>query len=372
MQVPCNTPNCVHKWGHPGICSTDERNGRRVHTVRPTEAASGSEPEDEPEDEPKEEPASSEDELAKPDPKPRRRKFKSGSTRQKGFWPYESKGPSSKMASDSDVLVPKDVDLSPGLRPGSAEVKFMNLTAATVTAGRNQEYRWGGTCTVTKRELKAIGHKFSEDNTDVLLLGARDPLLGDVYFFRHWININHKYNFNSTTFRTDSAAQQPVLIDGDPPPGRHRSVKNLQEWLEHLKTWSGGPPILILHFHPALQDQLLDVHRPITPAGVRVVQGVGCGDTAPAGAEITHAFLRRRLARYALPAINDDPIAAFDGTDWQLRMVAFERCFLNSGSNTAFGELGCAIACDALKASGACAAVRHPFTGHYYDLLFAC
>ena len=141
----------------------------------------------------------------------------------------------------------------------------------------------------------------------------------------------------------------------------------------HLKTWSGGPPILILHFHPALQDQALDVHlhRPPTPAGVRVVRGVGCGDTAPAGAEITHAHMRRLLTRFALPAINRDLIADFYGTDWQLRMVAFERCFLNSGSNAAFGELGCAIAIDALKATGACAAVRHPCTHHYYDLLFA-
>ena len=365
MQVPCDTPGCVHEWGHAGIHSTDERNGRRVRTVRPTEAASGSEPEDEPKDvEPassEDEPPSSEDEPVRPDSKPRRRKFTSGSTRQKGFWPHESKGPSSSTRT-SDVLVPKDVDLSPGKRPGSAEVKLMNLTSG--------ERRWGGSCTVTKRELKAIGHKFSEDNTDVLLLGARDTLLGDVYVFLHWINVNHKYHFNCKTFRVDAASDQPDLIDGEPTPAFHRTAKNLQDWLEHLQTWTGGPPILIMHFHPEQEDLALDVHRPPTPAGVRVVRGVGCGDSAPAGGEIAHAFVRRRITRFAWPAINFDPIADFDGTDWNLRMVAFDRCFLNCGSNLAFGELGCAIAVDALKAAGACA-VRHPNTHHYYDLLFA-
>ena len=332
--------------------------------MRPMEAASSSEPEDEsekdePKDEEKEEPASSDDEPAKPDQK----RQLAARSRQIGFWPLKTKGPSSERASKSDVLVPKDVDLSPGQRPGSAEVKLMNLTSG--------ERRWGGSCTVTKRELKAIGHKFSEDNTDVLLLGARDTLLGDVYVFLHWINVNHKYHINSKTFRVDAALDQPDLIDGEPTPAFHRTAKNLQDWLEHLQTWTGGPPILILHFHPVLQDQLLDVHRPPTPAGVRIVRGVGCGDSAPAGAEIAHAFVRRRITRFAWPAINFDPIADFDGTDWNLRMVAFDKCFLNSGSNTAFGELGCAIATDALKAAGACAAVRHPNTGHYYDLLFA-
>jgi hypothetical protein len=48
--------------------------------------------------------------------------------RNEGFWPHESKGPRSKTA--SDVVVPKNIDLSPGTRPGSAEVKIMNLTAA--------------------------------------------------------------------------------------------------------------------------------------------------------------------------------------------------------------------------------------------------
>ena len=58
---------------------------------------------------------------------------------------------------------------------------------------------------------------FAEDNTDVLLLGARDQLLGDVYFFLHRINIKHKYRFSARTFKPDSAA---VPIDGE--PGSHR------------------------------------------------------------------------------------------------------------------------------------------------------
>ena len=98
------------------------------------------------------------------------------------------------------------------------------------------------------------------------------------------------------------------------------------------------------------------------------MRGVGIGDAAPAGAELTHAFVRTRLQKYVLERIRSDPIKAFDNGDWLARMEAFERAFFDSGSNAAFGELGCVIAQDALRADGALATARHPFRNHHYKL----
>ncbi len=128
---------------------------------------------------------------------------------------------------------------------------------------------------------------------------------------------------------------------------------------------------MILHFHREEEDKQLDEHRPTAPAGVPIVRGVGCGEVAPAGAELTHAFMRKRLKKYVLARNKEDPIKDFDEGDSTDRIYAFERCFLDTGSNAAFGELGCAIALDALTADGALAAVRHPSTGHHFDVLFA-
>ena len=283
------------------------------------------------------------------------------------FWPHSSHGPNSEMA--SDVVVHADVDLSLGTRPGSAEVKIMNLTAGQQREGEGEKPQWGGSCTVPPRELKAIRHKMPKDNTDLLIICARDPLFGDVYVYKHIININHDYKFHAKTFR--ALDPRPDMIDGEPPPGRHRDVAALQAWIDHLTTWCGGPPILIIHFHGEAEDNLLDEQRPTAPAGVRIVRGVGVGDVAPAGAELTHTFLRARLQKYVLARIRSDPIKAFDNGDWLPRMEAFERAFLDSGSNAAFGELGCVIAQDALRADGALATARHPFRNHHYDLLFS-
>ena len=288
--------------------------------------------------------------------------------RNKGFFPHESTGPSSKKS--SDVVVPEDVDLSPGTMPGSAEVKIMNLTASQNNE-RSPDKRpyWGGEINVTVHELLAIHHSLPEDNTDMLVLCARDPLLGDIYVFKHLINRLHDYHFNCRTFRV--LDPRPEMIEGENPPGRHRDVAVLQAWIEHLTTWTGGPPILIMHFHGGDEDQQLDEERPIVPLGVRIVRGIGVGDTAPAGGERTHAFVRKRLKKYVLPRIRSEPIIAFDSGDWLQRMQAFERCFLDTGSNVAFGELGCAIAEDALHANGALATLRHPDTNHHFDLLFS-
>ena len=295
--------------------------------------------------------------------------------RPKGFWPHESKGPLSKTA--SDVVVPKKFDLSPGTRPGSAEVKIMNLTASDARSdaderngtGESSLPRWGGTCTVTKRELQSIRHKRPQDNTDRMILCLRDPYIGDVWVFNHLVNVNHTYCFHSKTFRPLSP--RPSLLDGEPPPGRHRDVAAMQAWIDHMTVWTGGLPILILHFHREEEDKELDEHRPTAPAGVPIVRGVGVGEVAPAGAELTHAFMRKRLKRYVLARNKEDPIKDFDEGDLTDRIYAFERCFLDTGSNVAFGELGCAIALDALTADGALAAARHPSTGHHYDVLFA-
>ena len=110
---------------------------------------------------------------------------------------------------------------------------------------------------MTVRELLAIRHKMPKDNTDMLVLCARDPLFGDIYIFKHLINIYHDYHFNGKTFRV-LVDPRPDLIDGEPPPGRHRDVAVLQAWIEHLTTWTGGPPILIMHFHGDDEDQQLD------------------------------------------------------------------------------------------------------------------
>jgi hypothetical protein len=296
---------------------------------------------------------------------------KPNTKRRKGFWPHESKGPRTKTA--SDVVVPKKIDLSAGTRPGSAEVKIMNLTASQADkrngTGDPSLPRWGGTCTVTKRELQSIRHKRPADNTDRMILCLRDPYIGDVWVFNHLVNVNHTYYFNSTTFRPLSP--RPSLIDGEPPPGRHRDVAAMQAWIDHMTVWTGGPPILILHFHREEEDKELDEHRPTAPAGVPIVRGVGVGEVAPAGAELTHAFMRKRLKRHVLARNKEDPIKDVDEGDLTDRIYAFERCFLDTGSNNAFGELGCAIALDALIAGGALAAVRHPSTRHHYDVLFA-
>ena len=113
--------------------------------------------------------------------------------RNKGFFPHESTGPSSKTS--SDVVVPEDVDLSPGTMPGSAEVKIMNLTASqgpvlSTPGERDHRPYWGGVIDVSVHELLAIHHSLPEDNTDMLVLCARDPLFGDIYVFKHLINIH--------------------------------------------------------------------------------------------------------------------------------------------------------------------------------------
>ena len=107
-------------------------------------------------------------------------------------------GPSSKKS--SDVVVPEDVDLSPGTMPGSAEVKIMNLTASQNNERRpDKRPYWGGIINVTVHELLAIQHGLPEDNTDMLVLCARDPLFGDIYVFKHLINIHHDYHFHAAS-----------------------------------------------------------------------------------------------------------------------------------------------------------------------------
>jgi len=209
-----------------------------------------------------------------------------------------------------------------------------------------------------------------------MIICGRDQLTGDIYVFRHVINHHHKYQIHHTTFR--ALNPRPLVLRGDFIPPRHRPTIAMKAWLDHLEMWTGAPPIMILHFHPTAQDAQWDCERPRAPAGVPIIAGVGCGTVAPTGAERTHAFLRKRLAKFALTRINENPLSVYDkdgttGTfmsDNNARVLAFESIFAG-GDNIPFGEFGCAIAEDALLAHGAAAVCRHPNMTWHYDTLFS-
>ena len=57
-------------------------------------------------------------------------------------------------------------------RPGPSQ----RHTAGQQSERQGQKPQWGGSCTVTPRELQAIRHKMPKDNTDLLIVCARDPL----------------------------------------------------------------------------------------------------------------------------------------------------------------------------------------------------
>ena len=48
-------------------------------------------------------------------------------------------------------------------------------------------------------------------------------------------------------------------------PPRHRPIAAVEEWIALLTEWTGGPPILIMHFHPAIEDATWDAERPVAP-----------------------------------------------------------------------------------------------------------
>ena len=86
----------------------------------------------------------------------------------------------------------------------------------------------------------------------------------------------------------------PVIKLGDFVPPRLRSLAALVEWLKLVTTWTGGPPILIMHFHPAATDGTRTAqshqqgshsssvwaavvrHQPV-PSGPPILTEAGCG-----------------------------------------------------------------------------------------------
>jgi hypothetical protein len=395
MAAFCQTPGCTFLFGHENACSNAMNLGKRARksaattltATKPAATAATASASRTSAAAAAASAASASNAAGKEDYVPTRK-------RKQGFWPWEvnvtdPKDPKRKLT--NKVVVPAGVNLPANTNWGSAEAKIMNLTCshpnglymhvddAPEKDGDESESRprWGGTCSVPKGELDGINHNRPSDNTDMIIISCRDQLTGDVYVFKHVINRNHEYYFNGGTFRTLNP--RPRVAHGDFFLPRHRPIDAWDEWIKLLTEWTGGPPILIMHFHPASEDPTWDAERSVGPEGVPIIRGVGCGIRAPTGAEQTHAFLRNRLAKYALPKVDENPLAVFDGTTikdrtmssrMNARVQAFDSIFAG-GDNTAFGELGCVIAQDALIADGAVATVRHPNSHWHYDLLTA-
>ena len=372
----CGKPGCTFAQWHQGGCSFEMRLGKRARksvatkdlpspAKKPAAAAAAASD------------ASASESAVKED-------YVHTRGRKWNYWPHHSRVPKNPPRNlTNKVVVPAGLNLPANMKYGSAEVKIMNLTAAYATGADVQDEddesrpRWGGSCSVPCGELDGINHNRPSDNIDVMIICLRDQLTGDIYVFKHVINLNHEYIFGHGTFRTLNP--RPRVGKGDFMPPRHRPIVAMEEWIKLLTEWSGGAPILIMHFHPAMEDATWDAERPVAPEGVPIVYGVGCGIQAPSHAEQTHAFLRKRLAKYGLPRVDENPLGVFDGTTiidrtissrMNARVQAFDSIFAG-GDNTPFGELGCAIAQDALLKDGAAAAARHPNSHWHYDLLFA-
>ena len=189
----------------------------------------------------------------------------------------------------------------PSARPNSAEVKFMSLSNFKGTGGA---LGWGGTLTWTAAEMDAINARRKDgDNINTIIVCAMDMLTGDICVWTHDVDLvmYGKYVLTSSTFHVIDPEQT-----GEPIPPRHRSIRQLQLWLDHISVELASPPKVVIHTHPkGVQDEHYDAMRPNYDKESIHAYGLCCARGDPS---LFHAreFLSTRASRFDKPEIGDN------------------------------------------------------------------
>jgi len=226
---------------------------------------------------------------------------------------------------------------------------------------------WGGQPTWTDKEKEAIeAQRADGDNINTIIICCMDPLTGDIYVFVHELDAEKfgAYILHGRSFKaTDYAA---ALV-----PARHRSVAQLQKWLDRVGKWMHSPPAVVIHLHPeGEQDFHYAKMRPKVAPEAKHIYGLGCFETRDKSLSHSRNFLSTRASLFDKPDIGDNFIATLEGKDSVERVKAFNTLFAGA-DNTAIGNMGEMIALDVMLARGAKAATKHPGNNHHYDILYA-
>ena len=227
---------------------------------------------------------------------------------------------------------------------------------------------WGGALTWTDKEMDAINARRDDgDNINTIIVCAMDQLTGDICVWTHDVDLElyGKYVLNKATFHVVDPEQT-----GEPIPPRHRSIRQLQLWLDHISVELASPPKVVIHTHPkGVQDRHYDAMRPNYDKESIHAYGLCCARGDPS---LFHAreFLSTRASRFDKPEIGDNFSATLEGKDAVARVKAFIELF-GGADNTAIGNLGEAIAMDVMLMLGACAVKKHPLPKHHYDIFHA-
>ena len=265
-------------------------------------------------------------------------------------------------------IVPPAVKFPIGTKAKSCEVKFMTLSNSH---GGSKKYPtrqfWGGSPTWTDKELEAINAQVANgDNINTILICCMDPLTGDIYVWVHEVDLltNGKYTLDLHTFKVQEHAADVI-------PGRHRSVAQLQLWLDHVETRLHSPPTVVIHLHPKgkQDDHYANERSKVTPE-VKHLYGLGYAETSDTSSlSESWKFLSTRASIFNQPSIGDNFIATLVGKNAVARVKAFNELFAGA-DNTAIGYMGESIGKDVLCLLGAKEAMRHPNGNHHYDLLY--
>ena len=264
-------------------------------------------------------------------------------------------------------IVPPKVKIPIGTKAKSCEVKFMTLSNSR---GGDKKYPtrqfWGGAPTWTDKELEAINAQAANgDNINTLLICCMDPLTGDIYVWVHEVDLltNGKYSLDYHTFKVQEHAADVI-------PARHRSVAQLQLWLDHVEARLQSPPTVVVHLHPmGKQDDHYANERPKVTPEVKHLYGLGYAETTDTSLSESWKFLSTRASIFNKPSIGDNFIATLVGKNAVARVKAFNELFAGA-DNTAIGYLGESIGMDVLCLLGAKEAMKHPIGNHHYDLLY--
>ena len=264
-------------------------------------------------------------------------------------------------------IVPPEVKFPRRTKAKSAEVKFMTLSNSHGGSKRypTQQY-WGGALSWTDQEVEAINaQRANGDNINTIIICCMDPLTGDIYVWVHEVDLltNGHYALDKHSFQVGEHAADVI-------PARHRSVAQLQLWLDHVEARFQSPPAVVVHLHPmGKQNDHYANSRPKVAPEVKHLYGLGDAETDASLSE-SWKFLSTRASIFNKPSIGDNFIATLVGKDAVARVKAFNELFAGA-DNTAIGTMGESISKDVLCLLGAKEAVKHPNSNHHYDLLYA-
>jgi hypothetical protein len=129
-----------------------------------------------------------------------------------------------------------------------------------------------------------------------------DPLTGDIYVYVHDVDVEtfRAYSLNSDTFKVDDQAANVV-------PPRHRSVAQLQKWLDYVEAWFESPPAVVIRLHPkGEEDKHYDAMRPKMNPSVLHAYGLGCATGCDESLFHAREFLSTRASLFNKPDIGDN------------------------------------------------------------------